>query len=241
MEPPIQGIVLNTTKFGESSIVLHSYTLEFGLRSFVVKGVRSTRRNKNVSMGMFQPLTQLDIIASTPKRNGLSVLKSAKISTPYTTISTDINKSCICLFLAEVLRSVLREEEQNHALYSFLSNALAWIETHSYVANGHIFMLIQLTKYLGFYPDISAIENPYFDLQNGQFCTQLNNNKCEAGDEILLFKTFLGTKFDTLETILATAKQRRSLLELLMRYYELHLQSFRKPKSLEILYEVFNT
>mgnify|MGYP001033777945 CR=1 FL=1 len=241
MEFPVQAIVLNTIKYGETSVMLHTYTQEFGLRSFVVKGVRTAKRNKKVSMGMFQPLTQLEIVTLTPKHAGLSILKSAKMTQPYATIPIDITKSSVCLFLAEVLRSVLKEEEQNYALYSFLSNALAWIDTHDHIANAHIFILIQLTKFLGFYPDISTIEYAYFDIQNGHFCAHANSNECLSGNEIILLKTFLGTKFDALESILATSDERRALLELLMRYYGLHLQSFSMPKSLAVLYEVFNT
>lgn len=240
MELPIQAMVLNTIKYGETSIILHAYTQNFGLRSFVVKGVRTAKRNKSFSMGMFQPLTQIELMTSAPKRSGLSVLKSAKITHPYATIPLDIFKSSVCLFLAEVLRSVLKEEEQNQALYSFLSNALSWIDTHDHTANAHILILIQLTKYLGFYPDVSTVEQPYFDIQNGYFCSHPQSSDCVSGNEILLFKTFLGTKFDRLETILASADQRRELLKLLMRYYQLHLQSFALPKSLAVLYEVFN-
>ncbi|MGB0357220.1 MAG: DNA repair protein RecO [Flavobacteriaceae bacterium] len=241
MELSTQAIVLNTTKYGETSVVLHAYTQDSGLRSFMAKGVRSPKRSKSFSMGMFQPLTQLELISSAPKHSGLSLLKSAKINPAYTTIPLDITKSSICLFLAEVLRSVLKEEEQNNTLYSFLSNALAWMDTHNHTANVHILILIQLTKYLGFYPDISTIEHPYFDIQNGHFCPFAHNDDCVSGNEILLFKSFLGTKFDELETILISADQRRALLRLIMRYYKSHVQSFREPKSLEILYEVFNS
>ncbi|MGB0254647.1 MAG: DNA repair protein RecO [Flavobacteriaceae bacterium] len=241
MELSTPAIVLNTTKYGETSVIMHAYTQVFGLHSFVVKGVRSSNRKKNFSMGMFQPLTQLEIMASDPKRSSLSVLKSAKITPPYTTISTDIVKSSVCMFLAEVLRSVLREEEQNPTLYSFLANALVWIDTHDHIANTHIFILVQLTKYLGFFPDISTIKHPYFDVQNGQFCPSPNNVECESGSAVSALKIYLGTKFDKLETILVTSEQRRGLLRLLMRYYQLHVQSFREPKSLEILYEVFNS
>lgn len=240
MEQPTQAIVLNATKYGETSVMLNAYTQQAGLRAYVVKGVRTARRKKIFSMGMFQPLTQLELVATTPKRNGLSVLKSAKITHPYSTISTEITKSSICMFLAEVLRSVLKEEEKNTSLYHFLEHALIWIDTHDKVANVHIHILIQLTKYLGFYPDVTHISHPFFDVQNGQFCEQANNKECVSGDEIVLLKAYLGTKFDRLETILATSEQRRALLLLLMRYYQLHVQSFRMPKSLDVLYEVFS-
>lgn len=55
-----------------------------------------------------------------------------------------------------------------------------------------------------------------------------------------MLKSYLGTKFDNIDRISTNADQRRSLLRLLMRYYQLHVQSFRLPKSLDVLYEVFN-
>lgn len=240
MEQPTKAIVLHATKYGETSVILNAYTQQLGLRAYVVKGVRSAKRNKTFSMGMFQPLTQLELVATTPKRAGLSVLKSAKIIHPYTTITTDIAKSSICMFLAEVLRSVLKEEEENTSLYHFLEHSLIWLDTHDKTANVHLYILIQLTKYLGFYPDVSAISNPYFDVQNGQFCEYENSKECVSGEEVILLKSYLGTKFDGVDTILAAAEQRRALLKLLMRYYQLHVQSFRMPKSLDVLYEVFS-
>ena len=103
-----------------------------------------------------------------------------------------------------------------------------------------MFVLIQLTKYLGFYPDTAQISQPYFDLENGRFAAQARGKECVSGQEIEMLKTYLGTKFDKIDKISANADQRRRLLRLLMRYYQLHVQSFRPPKSLDILYEVFN-
>ena len=65
--------------------------------------------------GMFQPLTQLELLSSTPKSTRLPILKSAKVIHPYATISTDVVKSSICIFLAEVFRSVLKEAEENQS------------------------------------------------------------------------------------------------------------------------------
>jgi DNA repair protein RecO (recombination protein O) len=240
MEQPTKAIVLHGTKYGETSLMLLAYTQQLGLRTYIVKGVRAVKRNKSFSMGMFQSLTQLELVSTSPKRTGLSVLKSAKIIHPYATISAQITKSSICIFLAEVLRSVLKEEEKNTALYHFLEHALIWLDTHEKTANAHIFILIQLTKYLGFYPDVSTISLPHFDLQNGQFSEDAKGKECVSGQEIILLKAYLGTKFDSLDTILATAEQRRALLALLMRYYQLHVHSFRMPKSLDVLYEVFS-
>ena len=240
MEGSTKAIVLHNIKYGETNVMLHCYTERFGLRSYVVKGARSKKKNKSLSMAMFQPLTQLELLFSTPKSTRLPILKSAKIIHPYATISTDVVKSSICIFLAEVFRSVLKEEEENQSLYRFLEHALIWIDTRGQIANAHVFILIQLTKYLGFYPDMTHIAQPYFDLENGQFAAQARGKVCVSGQEIEMLKSHLGTKFDNIDKISANAVQRKRLLRLLMRYYELHVQSFRPPKSLDILYEVFN-
>ena len=84
MEQSTQAIVLHATKYGETSVILNAYTQQSGLRAYVVKGVRSAKRNKTFSMGMFQPLTQLELVAFTPKHGGLSILKSAKLLIPTT-------------------------------------------------------------------------------------------------------------------------------------------------------------
>ena len=239
MELSTKGIVLNAIKYGETSVIVHVYTLDYGLRSPIAKGVRTAKKNKSVSMGMFQPLTQLELLASIPKRSGLASLKSAKIIHPYTSISTNMIKSSICMFLAEILRSVLKEEEKNEVMYAFLEHAFTWLDTHQKTANLHLYVLIRLTKYLGFYPDQTTLKQPFFDLQNGQFCGNANNTDCVEGEAISLLKSYLGMKFDGVQQVSVNAQQRRELLLILMRYYQIHVQGFKTPKSLAVLYEVF--
>ena len=240
MEYSTKAIVLHAIKHRETSIILQAYTEQAGLKSYIVKGPRTSNKKKIFSMAMFQPLTQLEIVANSRNQTNLSILKTAKIINPYTTIATNFSKSGICIFLSEVLRSVLKEEEQNQPLYSFLEHSLVWLDIHKYVANAHIYILLQLTKHLGFYPNTSTIQMPYFDMQNGCFCKSATNSECKSGEEITLLKDYLGMKFDEVQMISVNAKQRRALLTTLMRYYQLHIQAFRMPKSLEILYEVFN-
>ena len=240
MEQPSKAFVLHTIKYGETSVILHCYTQRHGVRAFIVKGVRSAKRNKAFSMGMFQPLTQLEVVATTPKRSGLSVLKSAKITNPYTTVNVEITKSSVCMFLAEVLRSVLNEEEENLALYAFLEHAFYWLDTQEQTANFHLFVLIHLTKYLGFFPEVTSVSYPYFDLQSGQFSEHAESKDCIGGGEIVLLKQYLGIKFDRIQTVLVSSEQRRKLLNVLLQYYHMHIQEFKTPKSLEVLYEVFH-
>ena len=46
--------------------------------------------------------------------------------------------------------------------------------------------------------------------------------------------------FDSIDSVPFSKKERQLVLQIIIRYFELHLDGFRKPKSLQILETVFN-
>src|SRR5690606_29780945 len=84
-------------------------------------------------------------------------------------LHTHILKSSIVMFLSEVLSATLKEEEANPTLYEFLETTLQWLDHESEFANFHILFLIKLSKHLGFYPETTNQDLPYFDLRSGTF------------------------------------------------------------------------
>ena len=162
------------------------------------------------------------------------------MSKPYKTIPFQMNKITVVLFLSEVLSSALREEEANASLFHYLTNSLSWFDIQDDVANFHIFFLLSLTKYLGFFPDLYDQNHPYFDMENGCFSAQKSTQQVEDPRTISVFKSFLGTTFDKLSEVLVSSIERKQLLELLIQYYQVHLQGFSRPKSLNILHEIYS-
>ena len=67
----------------------------------------------------------------------------------------------------------------------------------------------------------------------GHFCPQ---NRLLEG---LYFKSFLGTEFDDVVGEVNTSNKRKELIEFLIKYMQIHLPDFKRPKSLNILYELF--
>ena len=61
-----------------------------------------------------------------------------------------------------------------------------------------------------------------------------------TGENLFYFKSFLGINFDAINNIKMNKTNRQELLKSLVLYFELHLQGFRKPKSLAVLNEVFS-
>lgn len=131
-----------------------------------------------------------------------------------------------------------KEEEKNEDLFIFLETALLWLDMHNETANFHLILLMEITKFLGFYPHISEMENKFFDLNDGVFNPFLGVN-CLTEHETFLFKKLIGLKFDGNQKVF-NATERQILLKILLNYYASHLDGFKKPKSLEVLKEVFN-
>ena len=234
-----EALVLSKTNYSESSLIVRCYTLSNGIRSYIIKGGKQGRKG-NKTTALFQPLHQLEITAQHKNKSRLSIPKSIKMSKPYQTIPYQMDKIAVVLFLSEVLSSALREEEANASLFYYLASSLSWFDMQDDVANFHIFFLLSLTKHLGFFPDIQDQNHPYFDMKNGCFSAQQSTQQVDDPRTISAFKSFLGTTFDKLSEVLVSSTERKQLLELLMQYYQIHLHGFSRPKSLNILHEIYS-
>ncbi|MCK7537534.1 MAG: DNA repair protein RecO C-terminal domain-containing protein [Marinilabiliales bacterium] len=98
-------------------------------------------------------------------------VKEVRNAFVFSAIPYDLRKSSVALFIAEILYKTIREQEANYELFEYLFHTIQMLDLKpDGISNFHLYFLIQLTKYLGFYPANSYSEiNPYFDLQNGSF------------------------------------------------------------------------
>jgi len=234
-----EALVLSKTNYSETSLIVRCYTRSDGIKSYIIKGGKQGKNGKKTT-ALFQPLHQLEITAQHKSKSGLSIPKSIKMSKPYQTIPYAMDKIAVVLFLSEVLSSALREEEANASLFHYLTSSLSWFDMQDDIANFHIFFLLSLTKHLGFFPDVGDQNHPYFDMENGCFTPDKSSSLIDDVATISVFKSFLGTNFDKMSEVLVSNKERKQLLELLIQYYQIHLQGFSRPKSLDILHEVYS-
>jgi DNA repair protein RecO (recombination protein O) len=61
-----------------------------------------------------------------------------------------------------------------------------------------------------------------------------------SGNSFYQFKKLLGINFDGIEKVSFSKQERQLVLKIIIRYYELHLEGFKNPKSLQILETVFS-
>jgi DNA repair protein RecO (recombination protein O) len=237
MQIKTKAIVISSLKYQEKSLIVKCFTQSDGLKSYFVQSAYSGKKS-NQKIAYFQPLTILEIEANHKNKGTLEHFKEIKLASAYQTINTNVFKSTIAIFLSEILHHSIKEEEKNENLFTFLEAALLWFDTHEETSNFHLILMLEMTKFIGFYPDISQIENTFFEMTEGIF-SPFQGISCLSEHETVLFKKLINLKFDSNQKIF-TGIERQIILKILLDYYSIHLDGFKKPKSLDVLKEVFN-
>lgn len=233
-----RAIVFSAIKYSEADLIVTCFTEKEGIKSYLLRRILRSKTGK-LKVSQFQLLTQLDLIAYHKNKGTLESIREAKVLEPYKTLHTNVIKSGMVMFLAEMLKNCIKEEEANEDLYEYLENAFYWLDGHDDISNFHILFFLKLSTHLGFYPDTSNIDGQYFNLLEGCFQQRESKTNCESGQVITDFKRFFGINFDAINSIKITKKARLNVLNLLLNYYQLHLQNYKKPKSLLVLNQLF--
>lgn len=235
------GVVLRTIKYSDSLMIADMYTQSHGRLSFLVP-ISSNRRSR-VRNVLFQPLSILSFTASYRNGKSMSRLSDVQPAVLYSSIPYDITKSAIAMYLAEFLSSVLREEYENDALFSFLSASFDWFDkADSNYADFHILFLVQLTRFLGIYPNVEDFSDGcYFDLVAGCLVQEPPlHSQYLLPEDTRNFIELLSIDFSSLHSVTLNRKARGEYLALLQNYYRLHVPDFPELKSAEVLRELFN-
>lgn len=239
MQVSTKALVLSAVKYSEADLIVSCFTQDYGVRSYMLRGVLKSRKGK-LRASLFQPLTLLQLEATHKDKGTLERIREASIWIPYQSVHTDIYKSSIALFLSEVLTNAIKETASQPELFDYLSGALVWLDSHDAIANYPLVFLFNLTGYLGFYPDGSELDQPAFDLQHGVFVPSDLSETVMEGPEVELLKQLFGMNFDAISGVKWPKSSRKKLLHLLLLYYQLHLQGYKKPRSLSVLDQLYN-
>lgn len=234
-----KAIVFSAIKFGDSSLIVKCFTEKEGVKSYLLRGVLKSKKGA-LKAAYFQPLTQLLLTANHNTKGTLNSIKEASVTYHYKNIYANVVKQTMVLFLSEVLTTIIKEEEENTALFAYLETAFIWLDTHTTIANFHLLFLLNLSHFLGFYPDITNQHKRGFHLLEGNFTNEMHQKEIIKNNELIQFKKLLGTNFEAIENVSFNKKERQTVLHVILHYFELHLGSFRKPKSLAILETVFS-
>lgn len=222
-----QAIVLNVVKYQEKNLIVKCFTETDGIKTFFVRGA--------VKKSYFQPLNLLQISFQSRNKSELFHFKTVEILHPYQSLQLDYKKSVVVFFLSEFLYKILREEYAQKELFHFIKNTLLFYDSVHWNPDFHICFLMKITKYLGFYPDDSTVENPYFNVKEGGFESVFSYN-CLPIEESDYIKKAMLTQWD--KVTIFNGNERKKIVKTLLNYIQLHSHSKNEFQSLQIVDEL---
>ncbi len=236
-----EGLVLHYLNYSETSIIVSVLTREAGLLSFYVPGAKKTRAK--FRLAMFEPLTILDLVYYKKDSSNLQYIKELVLKEPYKTIPSDIVKTTVSLFLAEVLLAVLKQSESTPGMYDSIKNSLCLLDkTQEGVSNFHLSFLMQLTGHLGFFPRSNFDDkNCYFSLKEGFYLPREQDGRvCLDRKNSEIFWLICMTSIEESNQIKIDSSTRKFLMEKIIEYYSIHLQGIKEIRSHKVLEAVFH-
>jgi len=232
----VRGIVLKTTNYSESSVVVQVFTDKFGMQSYLINGVKKPKAK--IKMNMLQSLHLLDMVVYHKTNTNIQRVSEVRQTPVFKSIPYDVVKSSMVIFLNEVLYKSIRQQSTDESLFDYIFNSIAWFDEHQEAyPNFHLSFLLKLTRFLGFSPnERRRPDQIFFDLQEGEF---LSRQPVHANflllDDALHFISLFNSPLEKISEIKLSNVQRRFLLDKILVFYTLHTASFGEVQSHKIL------
>ncbi len=234
------GLVLSTLRYSDSSVIAKIYTEQAGLRSFMIR--TGNGKNAMVKMAMLQPLSIIELSFDPDLRKGLQTPRSLERSTVLNGIPFDTIKTCIALFMAEVVGRSIAEEESNPSMFRFLKDSVIMLDGETnQVINFHLKFMIEFSRYLGFYPHHRILGQNYFDMTDGEFAVAEPQHPYGLEEKLSdHFENLMNVPMMLHHSLKIGNESRRELLQKLIDYYRLHLDGMKEITSHKVLEEVLD-
>jgi DNA repair protein RecO (recombination protein O) len=229
MQHKLSAIVLRTTPYSDSSVIVRMLTDVFGMQSYVVNGVR--KKKAGITMAMLQPLTLVQLEAYHREQAGLQRLSELHVQPVLERVMSQPLYSVAAGLLAECLLRAVREEAAPEDLFYWLQGQIVGLDASADPGVEVLAILSRLTDFLGIRPQESSyvsgawlnLNEGYYEPQRDQRSAYASVNSSRQWQYLLL-----RDEFD------ASDLPGKRYLDDLMLYFQLHLPGFSLPKSLPL-------
>ena len=237
-----RGVVLHRMKYSETSLICKIYTEQLGLKTYLVKGARRPKSRQKANM--LQAMNLLALVVYNRESKSMQTIKEMRPEVLYQEIPFNTVKGSVGMFMMEMLSKSIREEEENPVLFDFVFRALNYLDTTDLpVANFPVFYMLKLSQYLGIEPFNNFEEGfPYFNIESGQFEAALATfpMTIDAECSAIIASLHRAMTFEEVVAIEMSRTTRDQVMQVLLRYYEFHIESFKQLQSLRVLKEVLS-
>jgi len=206
-------IILNSTKVGDKSLVLHCLSRELGRRSFIISAGKGG--------ALWQPLNIIDAEVVENKKSDLWRLHAASAAYPLNGIRSNGYKTSISLFMSEVLYRAIREGVYEDKLYEWAERSILTLDAlDGDFANFHLRFLLEMATALGFAPSEESLA-PF------------------ANEHLEDIRNLLREDFSGCMLLPLNGKSRSEIAGCLLDYIGFHLDTPLNIRSLAVLSELY--
>lgn len=229
-----RAIVLNKTKYSDSSLIARIFTREAGVQSFILKGAFS-KKNKG-KLALMENLSMVEI-SFDDHHDGIKYLNDITLYHPYTLIPFDMVRRTLFIFYNEILYKTLTDYSTDAELFDFVENALLELdEEGTRLADIHLRFLVDFSRVLGVFPkDNFSEQNCHFFIEDSAF----GHDYFDYPDYLSRdASAYLADLIHGNRTELPPKAVRNELLYGLIRYFERHNEQIHRIESVPILSEL---
>ncbi len=217
----VQGIVLDTFKFKETSVVCKVFTLQHGCISVIIHGVGKQKSEFNLIH--LQPLSEIEFVVYLNEKKGISKVKELHLLATTFGLEPNMSRYSISIFISEIVLRTFKEWETEPDLYDLLHYVSQIIgASNQTIHDVHLFFISKYTEILGFSIKSDIENDPLLGLD------QNSKNSLFALVQLVDYQPFCVNK-----------NSRSCLIKFFMNYLERHIE-MPKIKSLQILEEVLS-
>ncbi len=157
MKVSTPGIVLKTSLFKESSIIVRLFTLKRVKSSYVIK---AAMRQKSPLKAIYQQMNEVEVNYVHSNKRQLQPIYDSKILNDWDGINTDLRKTILCLSMIEMIDKGFDETTSDQNTYYLIKNTLEYFDlAERGYNNAFYFFLMHFLKNTG-YNIIDADEHP---------------------------------------------------------------------------------
>ncbi|GAB6010836.1 DNA repair protein RecO [Viscerimonas tarda] len=236
----VQGIVLNSINYNDKYVLVQIYTDSLGRVTYMLPKVSG--KTSKVKKALFSPLAVLDMEVEHRVSRDIQRIREAHPVFPLHSIATDLSKTSTTFFLSEFLTKILRDVNENNALFQYLLHSIEVLEyTEKSMANYHLAFMLGLTHFLGFYPNLEDYQQgAYFDMLNGLFVDRqpMHKHFVSVADSLVLAR-LARISYENMHLFRFSRQDRINIVNRILEYYRIHVHDFPALKSLDVLHDLF--
>lgn len=233
----VRAVILKRIRYTDTQRIIYAFSKEDGYISMITpayifkKNDLTTTNMQAVEMEFFRS-----------EKGTLHKLKSVSPILSTQSIYFDIYKMNIALLWSEILVSVLHHEQKNEDLFDFLVKSVEYLNsTKDDYANFNLFFLYRLPGLIGYRINASGYTPGHvFNPHDGSFYAPDGNQGRISGPNTAgVIHSLCTCQLEEVRNISLNRQSRTILLDIILFYLGLHLNTELNTKSIQVIREVF--